>query len=79
MRSEGYCTWSVSFSVCLSVCYHVFCNHAQRAITGLIFYVAIFVKAVRSTVYGVKTKLTRYLLPRELGATTYIYTRLARF
>ena len=26
MRSEGYSTWSV----CQSVCYHVFCRYAQR-------------------------------------------------
>ena len=31
VRSECYYSWSVSFlCVCLSVCYHVFCNHAQR-------------------------------------------------
>ena len=26
MRSEGYSTWSM----CLCVCYHVFCRYAQR-------------------------------------------------
>ena len=30
MRSEGYGTWFVSVSVCLSVCYHIFCDYAQR-------------------------------------------------
>ena len=29
MRSEGYGTWFVGVSVCLSVCYHVFCDYAQ--------------------------------------------------
>ena len=64
MRSEGYCTWSVSLSVCSSVCYHVFCHYAeqggQKAIpTGSVphwldFKMVIFVKVLRSKVMAWK-------------------------
>ena len=33
MRREGYSTWFVRLSVCLSVCYHVFC-HKQVKLMG---------------------------------------------
>ena len=56
------------FSVCLSVCYHVLCNHAQRdnervipkgsALYRLDFRFGDFRKSNAFNSYGVKTKLT---------------------
>ena len=60
MRSEGYCTWSVSFSVCLSVTTFSATTRnettkeryqkVQRCSYRLDFNLAIFAKAVRLTV-----------------------------
>ena len=59
MRSEGYGTWSVSFSVCLSVTTFsaTMLNETTKEqyqkvqhYTGLMLNLAIFVKAMRSTV-----------------------------
>ena len=68
MRSEGYSTWSVNLSVCLSVCYYIFYHYAQqggqKAIpTGSVphwldFKNGDFRKSTAFKSYGVKTKRT---------------------
>ena len=75
MRSEGYGTWFVSASVCpsvrLSVCYHVFCDCAQRnnkttipwvhRYTDFIFKKGYFRITTAFKSYGVKSKSTSQL------------------
>ena len=68
MRSEGYSTWSVILSVCLSVCYHVFCHYAQQGGQKAIPTGSVphwldlkngdFRKSTAFKSYGVKTKRT---------------------
>ena len=68
MCCEGYGIYLVGKFVSLSVCYHVFCNHAQRdneraipkgsALYRLDFKFADFRKSNAFHSYGVKTKLT---------------------
>ena len=65
MHSEGYGTWFVSLSVCLFVCYHVFCHCVQQG-NEIVIRAGLLLKQLgfekgdyRKTAfksYGVKTK-----------------------
>ena len=64
MRSEGYCTWSISFYVCLSVTTlsattrnETTKERYQKVQHHTAFTLAIFVKAMRLTVMARKPTL----------------------
>ena len=59
MRSKGYGTWSVSLSVCLSVCYNVFATTRNETTKQRYQKFSKFGDLRISTAfesYGVKTK-----------------------